>query len=145
MLCFKKKKRKKIPCIPISQFHKMLGFQRKGENLKNPKLLLREKCPNLVRIFPHSDWIWKDAPYLSVFSPNAGKFGLEKLRIRTLFTQCVLHDFFQWICPSEQEHQSQVFNPLSAIVALIQKPVNWFAVQVNWLVSTWGQHWHLKG
>ena len=37
----------------------------------------REKCPNtelfLVRIFPHSDWIRRDASYLSVFSPNAGK------------------------------------------------------------------------
>ena len=32
----------------------------------------------LVRIF---------TPYLSVFSPNAGKFGPEKLRIRTPFTQ----------------------------------------------------------
>ena len=28
--------------------------------------------------------------YLSVFSPNAGKYGPEKLRIRILFTQCVL-------------------------------------------------------
>ena len=26
--------------------------------------------------------------HLSVFSPNAGKYGPEKLRIRTLFTQC---------------------------------------------------------
>ena len=30
-------------------------------------------------------------PYLSVFSPNTGKYGPEKLRIRTLFTQ--------WWCP----------------------------------------------
>ena len=28
-----------------------------------------------------------DTPYLSVFSPNAGKYGPEKLRIWTLFTQ----------------------------------------------------------
>ena len=39
-------------------------------------------CPNteffLVRIFPHSDWIRKDTSYLSVFSPNAGKYGPEK-------------------------------------------------------------------
>ena len=35
------------------------------------------------------------------------------------------------------------FNPLSAGVALIEKRVNWFAVQINWLVSVWGQHWHL--
>ena len=26
----------------------------------------------LVNIFPHSDWIWRDTPYLSEFSPNAG-------------------------------------------------------------------------
>ena len=43
---------------------------------------LREMCPNtesfLVRIFPHSDWIRRDTPYLSVFSPNAGKYWSEK-------------------------------------------------------------------
>ena len=43
---------------------------------------LREKCVNteffLVRIFPHSDWIRRDTPYLSVFSPNTGKNGPEK-------------------------------------------------------------------
>ena len=31
---------------------------------------------------------FKIQKYLSVFSPNAGKYGPEKLRIRTLFTQC---------------------------------------------------------
>ena len=43
---------------------------------------LREKCPNtelfVVRIFPHLDWIRRDTLYLSVFSPNAGKYGEEK-------------------------------------------------------------------
>ena len=43
---------------------------------------LREKCPNteffLIGIFPHSDLIRRDTPYLSVFSPNAGKYGPEK-------------------------------------------------------------------
>ena len=43
---------------------------------------LREKCPSteffLVCIFPHSDWIRRDTPYLSVFGPNAGKYGPEK-------------------------------------------------------------------
>ena len=46
------------------------------------KLALREKCLNtgffLVRIFPHSDWIRRNTSYLSVFSPNAGKYGPEK-------------------------------------------------------------------
>ena len=44
-------------------------------------LALREKSPNtelfLVGIFPHSDWIQRDTKYLSVFSPNAGKYGPE--------------------------------------------------------------------
>ena len=41
----------------------------------------------LVLIFPHSDWIRKDTPYLSVLTSNAGKCRPEYLRIRTLFTQ----------------------------------------------------------
>ena len=40
----------------------------------------------LVFISRHLDWI-RDTPYLSVFSPNTRKCGLEKLRIQTLFTQ----------------------------------------------------------
>ena len=28
--------------------------------------------------FPHSDWIQRNKPYLSVFSLNAGKYGPEK-------------------------------------------------------------------
>ena len=48
-------------------------------------------CPNteffLVRIFPHSDWIRRDTKYLSVFNPNAGKYGPEKTPYLTLFTQ----------------------------------------------------------
>ena len=48
----------------------------------------------LVRIFPHLDWIRRDTPYLSVFSPYAGLYGREKLWIRTLFTQCITEDKF---------------------------------------------------
>ena len=44
----------------------------------------------LVRIFPHSNWIRRDSPYLSVFSLNAGKYGPEKLRVRILYAQCIL-------------------------------------------------------
>ena len=39
----------------------------------------------LARTFPHSNWMRIDTPYLSIFSLNAGKYGSEKLRIRTLF------------------------------------------------------------
>ena len=52
-------------------------------SLKNS---LREKSPNteffLVRIFLYSDY-----GVISVFSPNAGKYGPKKLRIWILFTQ----------------------------------------------------------
>ena len=43
---------------------------------------LCEMCTNteflLVCIIPHSDWIRRDTSYLSVFIPNAGKYGPEK-------------------------------------------------------------------
>ena len=42
----------------------------------------------LICIFPYSGWIRRDTPYLSGFSPNARNYGPEKLRIRTLSTQC---------------------------------------------------------
>ena len=29
--------------------------------------------PHFSRISPHSNWIRRDTPYLSLFSPNAGK------------------------------------------------------------------------
>ena len=45
---------------------------------------------SLVRIFPHSDWMRRVTPYLSVFNPNAEKYRPEKLRIQTLFTQWCL-------------------------------------------------------
>ena len=49
--------------------------------LINRSKTLCENCPNteyfLVRILPHSDWIRRDTSYLSVFSPNAGKYGPE--------------------------------------------------------------------
>ena len=56
-------------------FHFKLGLQVSSGipsriHLLNSYHSLREKCP-----------------YLSVFSLNAGKYGPEKLRIRTLFTQ----------------------------------------------------------
>ena len=44
----------------------------------------------LVHILPHLDWISKDTPYLSIFTPNEGNYGTEKLRIRTIFTQWYL-------------------------------------------------------
>ena len=31
-------------------------------------------------------------------------------------------------------------NRFQPSVAIIQKPIHWFAVQINWLVSIWSKH-----
>ena len=49
-------------------------------NARNATTLPCEK-PRIVSSF-------NNTPYLSVFSPNAGKYKPEKLLVRTLFTQC---------------------------------------------------------
>ena len=50
---------------------------------------LREKCPNTdffqVHIISHSDWIRRDTQYRPVFSPNAGKYGPEKIQYLDTF------------------------------------------------------------
>ena len=64
----------------------------------------------LVSIFPHLDWIRSDTlysvgmrensdqiSYLSAFSPIARKYGPEKLRIQTLFTQCNVVEKFSGV------------------------------------------------
>ena len=49
--------------------------------LYKTQIALPEKSPNaelfLVRIFQDSDWIRRDTSYLSVFIPNAEKYGPE--------------------------------------------------------------------
>ena len=50
--------------------------------------------------------------FLPVFSPNAGKYEPQKLRIRTLFTQCQIHTKW-WI---------------RFVSITVQKLVNLFAV-----------------
>ena len=37
-----------------------------------------------------------------------------------------------------EELSGLILHPVSASVALIYKQVNWFAEQINWLVSIWG-------
>ena len=58
---------------------------------------LREKCPYLeffCSVFSHNGAEYGEilciSLYLSVFSPSAGKYGPDNVRIQTLFTQCLL-------------------------------------------------------
>ena len=62
----------------------------------------REKCPNteffLLHIFSHSDWIWRDTSFLSVFSLNAGKYRPEKTPyLNTFHTVLAILTFSSWI------------------------------------------------
>ena len=63
--------------------------------LKISYVPVEPQCAKSVRIrsfsgpyFPAFGLNRRDTLYLSVFSPNAGKYGPEKSRIWTLFTQC---------------------------------------------------------
>ena len=73
-------------------------------------VLLREKCPNtesfLFRNFRHSDSIRRYSSYLSVFSPNVGKYEPEKnpyldtfhvVTIRLSSSTCFKWTYFQLI------------------------------------------------
>ena len=44
----------------------------------------------LVHIFLNFQWICRDTPYVFLSSPNARKYGPEKLRIWTLFMHFIL-------------------------------------------------------
>ena len=51
-------------------------------------------CSSLRKKCPYSELFWSVffRKYLSVFSPNAGKYGSEQLRVLTLFTQCLSYE-----------------------------------------------------
>ena len=71
--------------LPKIQNQPFIGILQNSCFWKLDKIIwktLCEMCPNtgffLVCIFPHSDWVRRDTKYLSVFSPNAGKYRPEK-------------------------------------------------------------------
>ena len=73
-LCEKLRKRDHRSLIFIKSYP--ISFERGinhslGEKYQNTEFFR-------VRIFPHLDWIRRDTPHLSVFCPNAGKYGPEK-------------------------------------------------------------------
>ena len=66
------------------------NFITSSDIFQNINLYMKKIRVFLVLIFPHSNWIKRDTPFLSVFSPNAGIYGPEKLLIRTFSTRCKL-------------------------------------------------------
>ena len=73
---------------PIS-FHRYAAKQAGKKSVFGVFLVRIFSHSDLIRrdIFPQSDLIRKNTLYLSVFRLNAGKYGAEKLVMRTLFTQ----------------------------------------------------------
>ena len=57
------------------------------------------------------------------------------------FQSCILHPVNIYDGTFSKKHLTgEKFNPLSASIAVIKEPVKWFEQQINWLVSTCGQH-----
>ena len=56
----------------------------------------------LIRIFQHSDWIPRDTPYLSVFSPNAGKYVLKWQKLRSDHNKQKANNILQHIAKPQQ-------------------------------------------
>ena len=52
------------------------------------KMPVFEIC--LIHIFENSGWVRRFTEWISILTPNARKYGREKLRIRTLLRQCYL-------------------------------------------------------
>ena len=83
-------------------------------------------------------------PYLSVFSPNAGKYGPEKLRIRTLFSQWFSIISFWLYGPDALKYRTQnlLFKTISEkklfnLVLKLNKNDDdeWWIVFVVWLTD----------
>ena len=74
--------------------------------------------------------------------PN-NQFCLKILFTQFNFPKTSRYGLFWWL--QEEQKLLNLLNPLSTSVALTKKPINWFAQQITWLVSIWGQHWHLMG
>ena len=90
------KKRSFPSCFPLN-FAKCLG----KPISKNPcvkRIRIRSYSgPDFSRIFPHSDWIRRDSPYLSVFSSNAGKCWKNADQNNSKYGHFLRSEYF-WVC-----------------------------------------------
>ena len=116
---------------------------------------LLEKCPNteilLVCIFPRSDWIRRDIPYLSVLSPITRKYGPEKTPYLDTFHTVHLTPgvwFYLWkprrrftlfifnqrmnCCKPESMFQMPVdHKPMNKKITFISKTRNYFLTSIS--------------
>ena len=61
----------------------------------------------LDRIFPHSYWIRRDTKYISVFSPNAGKYGPAKTPYLDTFHGVNL---FKWLKNNQMKANADMYH-----------------------------------
>ena len=80
----------------------------------------------LVRIFPDSDWIRRDTEYLSVFSPNAGRYVPEKTPNTDTF-RAVSVDRFIFFISLTLNNISRYFRYLHEVRTILSRTwmVNW--------------------
>ena len=103
--------------------------------------------------FPHSDWIPRDTKYLSVFSPNAGKYGPEKTPYLETFHTVLLTDtvlselvwstyncsnltqiFWNFI---EWKWYRNLFNYESGVDTTTHSKYNSFKIPRKWTIYHW--------
>ena len=91
---------------------------------------LREEYPNkeifLICIFLDLAWIQRDTSYLSIFTPNAGKYGQEK----TLYL-----DTFHKMIVSVKSFCQQIFRKNLIVITHFLKAVCWYGLYLknNWM------------
>ena len=99
-------------------------------NLILKTILSLRHCVKSVRIrsfsgpyFPHSELKWRD----TVLSSNAGKYEPGKLRIRTLFTQCI----FITLKQDQQFSCCRKKGPLLSLIFIYQRLIQ-FSMSFLW-------------
>ena len=99
-----------VVAFPLRSEHHQVEFLKSKQYV-----LLTYHCVKSVRIrsfcgsyFPTFGLIRRGTEYLAIFSPNVGKYGPEKLPIRTLFTQCISSKYSTFLNPENQKF-SDVF------------------------------------
>ena len=82
----------KLQAEKKARTHSIHSASRNGPCKKSQPIYIAQKVSEcavfLACIFLHSDWIQRCIEKIFVFNPNTGKYGPEKLRIRTLIRQC---------------------------------------------------------
>ena len=75
----------------------------------------------LVLVFPHSDWIRRDMEDLSVFSPNAGKNGPQKLWESIIICK-IIDSYIVFVYDFANDNKEKLLEKISNKTRLIMEP-----------------------